>query len=100
MDECAHRDFEKSSTLLNRKIGAIKREISKNDKKLETNGWPVSLPYFLKSQQGWVQYRDNSCYSEIYGIGEASLRYTEFWNCMTRITKNRLQELSNPNPDD
>ncbi|WP_429556971.1 lysozyme inhibitor LprI family protein [Paraburkholderia youngii] len=49
-----------------------------------------------RGQESWKLYRDNECYAEVYEVGQASLRFVEFWDCMTRITRNRLDELTKP----
>ncbi|MFP4894191.1 lysozyme inhibitor LprI family protein [Paraburkholderia sp. EG304] len=66
------------------------------DQELRANGEPEALPYFRRGQESWNLYRDNECYAEVYEAGQASLRFVEFWDCMTRITTHRLDELTKP----
>lgn len=94
IDACAHRGFEQEALILSTKVSNLYAGYRAGDEELKKNGWPIAAPYFEKAQTDWTIYRDNSCYAETYGLGEASLRYTEFWDCMTRITKTRVNELS------
>ncbi|MFM0502507.1 lysozyme inhibitor LprI family protein [Paraburkholderia caffeinilytica] len=97
---CAHFEFEITVDALNRKVLMVEREIEKNDKNLLDEDEPLALPYFKNAQIHWELYRDNFCYAEVYEAGPASLRFIEFWNCMTRITKNRLDEMAKSNADE
>jgi uncharacterized protein YecT (DUF1311 family) len=97
MSECAHRDYENANRDLQNKLKVLRSEVDENDKSLKASGEPLALPYFVKSQAAWAQYRESDCYSETYMLGEASMRYIKFWDCMTRITKSRLDELTKAN---
>ncbi len=96
MDQCGHRDFELADHELTNEFGKFISKSEKNDLNLKKDSEPISLPYFMKSEETWLAYRDNYCYGETYGLGQASMRYQVFWSCMTRMTKNRLAELKNP----
>lgn len=100
ISECAHRDYESANRDLQNKLKALRPEIEQNDKSLKADGEPLALPYFVKSQEAWAQYRESDCYYETYMLGEASMRYITFWDCMTRITKSRLDELTGSGADD
>ncbi|WP_414696905.1 lysozyme inhibitor LprI family protein [Paraburkholderia sp.] len=63
-------------------------------KEHRANGEPRALPYFKRGQENWKRYRDDECYANVYEVGQAWLRFVEFWERMTRITKNRLDELT------
>jgi uncharacterized protein YecT (DUF1311 family) len=95
MDQCGHRDFEIANGELNDEFKEFINKSGVNDRDLKINNEPTSTPYFRKSQDAWIMYRDNYCYGEAYELGQASMRYTVFWSCMTRMTKNRLSELKN-----
>ncbi len=96
MDQCAHREFEDADDKLNKELRLFSEKAARNDKSLKADNYPLAWPYFKNSQDAWVQYRDNYCYGETYGLGQASMRYIVFWGCMERITKSRLQELKAP----
>lgn len=100
ISECAHRDYESANRDLENKLKALRSEIKENDKALKEDGEPLALPYFVKSQEVWAKYRESDCYYETYMLGEASIRYITFWDCMTRITKSRLDELTRSGADD
>ncbi|CAG4913181.1 lysozyme inhibitor LprI family protein [Paraburkholderia gardini] len=100
ISECAHRNYERANRNLEKKLKALRSEIVENDKSLKADGEPLALPYFVKSQEIWAQYRESGCYYETYMLGEASMRYITFWDCMTRITKSRLDELTRSGADD
>ncbi|MGF6698627.1 uncharacterized protein YecT (DUF1311 family) [Paraburkholderia sp. MM5496-R1] len=90
---CSQRNFEQISAQLNSTIKPLETELRKGDVDLKADNNPVALPYFEKGQRAWVQYRDNQCYAETYSLGEASMRYMTFWDCMARITKGRISDL-------
>ncbi|QYD69149.1 DUF1311 domain-containing protein [Paraburkholderia edwinii] len=91
--QCSHLKFEQVRHELSRNLQAARSEIERNDKSLKAEGEPLALPYFVKSQNDWMQYRDSECYTETYMMGEAAERYIFFWECMTSITKNRVREV-------
>ena len=93
---CAQHSFERVARTLEKKVSAIERIMADGDRKLHANGEPEALPYFRRGQENWKLYRDNECYAEVYEVGQASLRFVEFWDCMNRISSNRLAELTNP----
>lgn len=90
---CSQRDFESAVAQLNSTIKSTEAGLKTNDVDLKIADNPVALPYFTKAQRAWQEYRDNQCYSETYSLGEASMRYMTFWDCMTRITKERISDL-------
>lgn len=90
---CSQRDFEKISAQLNSAIRSLEAGYRKGDVDLKADNNPVALPYFEKGQSAWTGYRDNQCYAETYSLGEASMRYMTFWDCMARITKERISDL-------
>ncbi|MGF6371232.1 lysozyme inhibitor LprI family protein [Paraburkholderia sp. 32] len=90
---CSHRNFEQIYAELNSTIKSLETELRKGDVDLKVDNNPVALPYFEKGQRAWVEYRDNQCYAESYSLGEASVRYMTFWDCMARITKGRISDL-------
>ncbi|MEM5295138.1 lysozyme inhibitor LprI family protein [Burkholderia sp. JPY481] len=90
---CSQRNFEQIYAKLNSTIKTSEAELSKGDVDLKADNNPVALPYFENGQRAWVEYRDNQCYAETYSLGEASMRYVTFWDCMARITKERISDL-------
>jgi uncharacterized protein YecT (DUF1311 family) len=94
MDQCVHRDFEASERELKESLARVTTTIRKGDIELKTYGEPAALSWFIKSQDAWVQYRDNYCYSHTYIDGGGSGRYSFFWDCMTKITKDHIQQLN------
>lgn len=98
MEECEHREFERTVETLNRKITALTTQIKKDDSQYaKPDDEPVALPYFLKSQAAWVQYRDNYCYSYVYDLGPGTAKYIYFFECMTAMTKERTNQLAHFN---
>lgn len=97
---CAHFEFEVTIDALDKRVLMVTQKMEKNDESLRSEGEPQALPYFKKAQAHWKIYRDSNCYAEAYESGPASLRFIEFWNCMSRITKNRLNELTKANTDE
>lgn len=93
---CAQFKFELVRKTLAKVVVANEKEISKNDVALRNNGNPVALPYFRQAQSHWQSYRDNQCYANVYEIGQASIRFADFWTCMETITKARIAELTRP----
>jgi uncharacterized protein YecT (DUF1311 family) len=100
LSACTQFKFERTRDMLNKKLLEIEASISSGDKEHRVNGEPEALPFFKKSQANWQLYRDNECYSNVYEVGQASLRFVDFWACMTRITKSRFDELTKPNADE
>lgn len=100
LSECAQFRYEMVIDSLNRRVSSVEKIIEDSDKRNEVYGQPAALPFFKRSQAYWEQYRDNYCYSDVYSVGQASLRFVDFWDCMARITKNRLDELTEPNDDE
>lgn len=98
--QCSHFYFERANAELSKRIAAVVAEVQKNDQSLMANGEPPALPYFNRAQKSWLSFRDNECYTDAYSVGQASMRFIDFWNCMTRITKNRLDELTKPDVDE
>lgn len=94
LSACAQFDYEMIIGRLNGKVAEIEKITKHDDLDHRANGEPEALPFFEKSQVSWLSYRDNACYSEAYQAGQASLHFVYFWDCMTRITKNRLRELN------
>ncbi|MGF6920948.1 lysozyme inhibitor LprI family protein [Paraburkholderia sp. 40] len=91
--QCSHRKFDHAARALDKILRSAKSKIGGNDSSLKAEGEPLALPYFLKSQDAWAQYRDNECYTETYMMGEAAERYIFFWECMANITRDRVKEL-------
>jgi uncharacterized protein YecT (DUF1311 family) len=91
---CAKRDFEKSSSTLDKVVSDSFKRIRENDKYLKSIGFPEVFPSFVKSQYYWGKFRDTECYSQ-YLSSTGSMRYYEFWDCMTNITKSRVKSLDN-----
>ncbi|MCC8404935.1 DUF1311 domain-containing protein [Paraburkholderia sp. MMS20-SJTN17] len=98
--QCSHFYFEKSDEKLTKLVSEISMKLQNNDIALKANGEPAALPYFEAAQQHWKAFRDDECYSDTYSLGQASMRYMVFWDCMTRITKDRLNELARPDADE
>ncbi|CAM2163695.1 DUF1311 domain-containing protein [Paraburkholderia sacchari] len=90
---CSQRDFEQSSHSLDVLLRSEEADYKKNDADLLANHYPVALPHFQRAERAWSDYRDNQCYAETYSLGQASMRYMTFWDCMTRITKERIADL-------
>jgi uncharacterized protein YecT (DUF1311 family) len=100
LSACAQFRYEGAVAALNKMASEIEESIKDDDKENAAYKQPAALPFFKKAQSNWELYRDNDCYSDVYSVGQASLRFVDFWDCMTRITKNRLEELSKPNSDE
>lgn len=100
LSACAQFRYEEASTALNKAIAEIERVTKETDRGHRANDEPEALPFFEKAQSNWKSYRENQCYSEVYQVGQASLRFVDFWDCMTRITKTRFDELMKPSTDD
>jgi len=97
---CAQFDYERAVDRLIGRIHVIEEVLKADDIEHEKNGEPAALPYFRRSQTHWELYRDNNCYSDTYSVGQASLHFVYFWDCMTRMTEARLDELTNPDGND
>jgi uncharacterized protein YecT (DUF1311 family) len=93
---CAQFKFELAKTTLAKTVEATEKEIEKSDVELRKNHNPIALPYFKQAQSHWQSYRDNQCYANVYEIGQASIRFIDFWTCMEGITKTRIDELTKP----
>ncbi|KXU87558.1 hypothetical protein CI15_15595 [Paraburkholderia monticola] len=96
----SHFYFEKANDILTNRVPLIYANLQKNDADLKSNGERPALSYFETAQQHWKTVRDNECYSDTYLLGPASIRYMVFLDCMTRITKNRLDELTRHDADE
>ncbi|WP_322045669.1 lysozyme inhibitor LprI family protein [Paraburkholderia sp. J67] len=96
LSTCAQFKFESAKAMLAKTIEATERDIEKNDVELRKNHNPIALPYFKQAQRNWQSYRDNQCYANVYEIGQASIRFIDFWACMEAITKARIGELTKP----
>ncbi|SDR51168.1 Uncharacterized conserved protein YecT, DUF1311 family [Paraburkholderia fungorum] len=93
---CAQFKFESAKATLTKAVEATEREIDQSDIELRKRHNPIALPYFKQAQSHWQNYRDSQCYANVYEIGEASIRFIDFWTCMEIITKTRIDELSKP----
>ncbi len=91
--ECAHFYFERARSELGEEVRKITKNLGGSDKSLKVDGEPQALPYFTKAQSHWTAYRDNECYSESYSLGQASMRYIVFWQCMRGLTQERINNL-------
>jgi uncharacterized protein YecT (DUF1311 family) len=100
LSACAQFRYESSIEALNNRLIEVYKVLAQDDKDNGVYGEPAALPFFKKAQANWKLYRDNNCYSSVYSVGQASLRFVYFWDCMTRMTENRLNELTRPDPDD
>jgi len=100
LSACAQLRFERVRDVLNKKLIEIQTSIGSDDKEHRLNGEPEALPFLKKAQASWQIYRDNECYANVYEVGQASLRFVDFWDCMIRITKSRLDELTKSNTDE
>ncbi|WP_201700550.1 lysozyme inhibitor LprI family protein [Paraburkholderia hiiakae] len=100
LSACAEFRYEMIADVLSKRISVVEEAIKEGDKANAEYGGPAALPFFKKGQANWERYRDNICYSNVYSVGQASLRFVDFWDCMARITKNRLDELTKPDVDD
>lgn len=100
LSACAQFRYEVAADALDKRISVVEKTLRDDDKANGINGEPEALPFFRKSQMNWKLYRDNNCYSDVYSTGQSSLRFVDFWDCMARITKNRLNELTRRNDDD
>jgi uncharacterized protein YecT (DUF1311 family) len=94
LSACAQFKYECVIKVLDKRVAEIESVMKFYDRKHHTNDEPEALPFFKKAQENWVLYRDNQCYADTYEPGQASLHFVYFWDCMTRITENRLKELS------
>lgn len=99
LSACAQFRYEGAAEALNKRISEVEKILKEDDKENAQYGEPAALPFFKKAQLNWSLYRDNDCYSNTYSIGQASLRFVNFWDCMARISKNRFDELTKPNDD-
>ncbi|MFM0240430.1 lysozyme inhibitor LprI family protein [Paraburkholderia phytofirmans] len=90
---CSQRDYEIIFAKLRSKIKSLEDGFKKDDAELKAEDNPIASPYFEKGQNAWIEFRDNQCYAETYSLGEALMRYMTFWDCMARITKERLDDL-------
>lgn len=100
--QCSHFAFEQIDAELQKKIRYLSAQLRKNDSELRSDGddSPAALPYFERANRSWAEFRADECYSDTYSLGHASMRYMVFWDCMTRITKNRLDELNRSDADE
>jgi uncharacterized protein YecT (DUF1311 family) len=97
LSACAQFRFEIASRKLGKRVAQIENIMTIGDKDHQADDEPTALPYFKKAQANWQLYRDNQCYASVYEVGQASLRFVDFWDCMTRTTKARLDDLTKPN---
>ncbi|HEX7906908.1 MAG TPA: lysozyme inhibitor LprI family protein [Paraburkholderia sp.] len=100
LSACAQFGYEGVVKTLNKKVAEIEKATKRYDLEHRANGEPEALPFFEKAQVNWQLYRNNNCYSEVYQVGQASLHFVYFWDCMTRMTKNRFDELTKPHAND
>lgn len=97
---CAQFRYELVRAALNKRILEVEKILEVDDKENGLNDEPSALPFFKKSQVNWELYRDNNCYSDAYSVGQASLRFVDFWDCMARITRRRLDDLTQADADE
>lgn len=100
LSACVHFQYENAISDLNARVLLIEKATREDDRENGAYGGPAALPFFKKTQMHRELYRDNECYSDVYSVGQVSLRFVDFWDCMTRITKNRLDELTKHNDDE
>lgn len=97
---CSKRNYEQSAAHLEVAVRSLASRYKQHDIDLKKTDNAVASPYFEKAQNAWKKFRDHQCYAETYSSGEASMRYVTFWDCMTRLTKNRFDELTRANADE
>lgn len=97
---CSQFRYEVTVEALNKQILEVEKLLRADDEYNRSYDQPSSLPFFKKSQSSWEIYRDNNCYTDVYSVGQASLHFVYFWDCMDRITENRLKELSSGKGDE
>jgi uncharacterized protein YecT (DUF1311 family) len=91
---CAKKDFENASSEMQQTLSKRVQVMKANDRSLQSEGFPLALPLFLRSQTLWEQHRDAECYATYRSLGAASGRYAEFWDCMTELTRMRMDYLA------
>ncbi|NML29809.1 lysozyme inhibitor LprI family protein [Paraburkholderia antibiotica] len=99
LSACAQYEFENADSALRKRLSEVQADTHSAHHLRRGAGEPDPLPYFNRAQDNWARYRDNECYFEVYEVGPASLRFAEFWDCMTRITKLRIKDLSSATAD-
>jgi len=94
LSTCSQFEYEKVNGALTRRLLEAEKEIKNSDQSYHAPGDAYTWPCFRKAQNSWQTCRDNECYAEVYEAGPASMRFMDFWDCMTRITRLRLDEIS------
>jgi len=82
LNACADRDFQKADAILNKAY------------KDATNGMDAhALELLRKAQRAWIAFRDAECSYETAGDEGGSILPMDYSICLTRLTKQRTQEL-------
>lgn len=90
---CAHHEYKTIEITLAMKLKNARATTSKNDALLKKISEPTTLVFFNKAQSNWEQFRDNSCYFSSYSAGPRSLKFSDFFECMSRATLIRIEDL-------
>ncbi len=91
---CAKRDFEKADNKLRSLYAQEYQNVLKNDRDLKVKDLRVAAPHFASAQKAWIKYRDDRCVAAYLSIGNASMRNITYSDCLTKMTNNRIKELS------
>ncbi|MFD1745743.1 lysozyme inhibitor LprI family protein [Rhizobium helianthi] len=92
MNACAQEEYDAADKVLNDQWKLTRKAMADWDKELEEDqrGAETAL---LQAQRAWITYRDNQCIAEGFQARGGTLETMLNIVCLTRMTKNRTQEL-------
>ncbi len=97
MNYCAARDYAEADRDLNVMWPHVLTEMRRIDaarRSSRADGRPSYLQAMLRGQRAWIVWRDAHCVSEGYGARGGSMEPLLISQCLTRLTRERIEQLA------
>jgi uncharacterized protein YecT (DUF1311 family) len=96
MNYCAGLEYERADKALNVLWPKVRASMKEQDAELKEYGPDLvgAEAALLKAQRAWIDYRDGQCESEGFEARGGSLEPLLVSTCLTRLTNQRIQELT------
>ena len=94
INACAHVDWKIADRDLNRAYKQAKAAAQRMDEYLDDGQVPVAK-MLRDAQRAWIPFRDQACAVESTSMRGGSAQPLLLWGCMTRLTRQRTEDLRN-----
>lgn len=92
LTNCAYQEYERSDAELNR-IWKDAKATAEADDEIAPDDGLSGAEALLKSQRGWIDYRDGTCMLYGFEARGGSMEPMLVSMCLTRVTNERIKEL-------